>query len=197
MHFKCQSSIWPIDRTLSSATTLDQSGPVSDGNEGILHIPQSSSITGALAWDGLMSYSGEWLGKSYPSAEMQSVYSTAPADLVWDNQEPIVWQSSQVPWATKFLTNLKTWLLFGNVSKLNFLLYFGKYIKMYMNVNYFPAITWKENKINRKDTRGHCFVSTIVKHLCMWYIYIYIYILHACVECTKKVKSKVALLVCR
>ena len=38
------NSIWPIDRTLSGATTLGQSGPGSDGNEGVLCIPQSSSI---------------------------------------------------------------------------------------------------------------------------------------------------------
>ena len=40
------SSIWPIDRTLSGATTLGQSGPGSDGNKAVLRIPQSSSITG-------------------------------------------------------------------------------------------------------------------------------------------------------
>ena len=39
------SSIWPIDRTLSGATTLGPSGPGRDGNEGVLHILQSSSIT--------------------------------------------------------------------------------------------------------------------------------------------------------
>ena len=39
------SSIWPIDRTLSGVTTPSQSGPGSDGNEGILCIPQSSNIT--------------------------------------------------------------------------------------------------------------------------------------------------------
>ena len=39
------SSIWRIDRTLSGATTLGQSGPGSNGNEKILHIPQSSSIS--------------------------------------------------------------------------------------------------------------------------------------------------------
>ena len=41
MHF---SSIWLIDRTLSSATTWGQSGPGSDGNEGVLHIPHSMSV---------------------------------------------------------------------------------------------------------------------------------------------------------
>ena len=37
---------WPIDRALSGATTTGQSGPGSDGNEGVLQVPQSSSITG-------------------------------------------------------------------------------------------------------------------------------------------------------
>ena len=32
------SSIQPIDRTLSGATTLKQSGPGSDGNEGVLSL---------------------------------------------------------------------------------------------------------------------------------------------------------------
>ena len=39
------NSIRPIDRTLSGATTPGQNGPWSDGNEGVLCIPQSSSIT--------------------------------------------------------------------------------------------------------------------------------------------------------
>ena len=40
------SSIWPIDRILSGATPLSQSGLASDGNEGLFRIPQNSSITG-------------------------------------------------------------------------------------------------------------------------------------------------------
>ena len=55
------SSIWLIDRTLSGATTLGQSGPGSDGNEGILHIPQSFSITGVSPSDCLESYPGHLL----------------------------------------------------------------------------------------------------------------------------------------
>ena len=34
------SSIWPKDRTLLGATTLGQSGHGSNGNEGVLRIPQ-------------------------------------------------------------------------------------------------------------------------------------------------------------
>ena len=65
---------------LSGATTPGQSGPESDGNEGVLHIPQSSSTAGTSPSDCLVSYPGHSLGGSYPSAEKQSVYSTAPAD---------------------------------------------------------------------------------------------------------------------
>ena len=87
MLFKCKyslstqfSSIRPIDRTLSGATTLGQSGPGSDGNERVLRISQSYSITGTSPSDCLVSYPGRSLGESYPSAEKQVVYSTAPAD---------------------------------------------------------------------------------------------------------------------
>ena len=57
-----------------------QSGPGSNGNEGVLHISQSPSITGTSPSDFLVSYPGLSLEGSYPSAEVQSVYSTAPAD---------------------------------------------------------------------------------------------------------------------
>ena len=68
-----KSSIWPIDRTLSGATSPGQSGPGSNGNEGVLCIPQSSSITRTSPSDCLMSYPGHtWEGEgSYSSAEMQ------------------------------------------------------------------------------------------------------------------------------
>ena len=55
LHTVC--SIWSIDRTLSSATTPGQSGPGSNGNEGVLHIPQISKAE-APPSDGLMSYPG-------------------------------------------------------------------------------------------------------------------------------------------
>ena len=45
------SSIWPIDKTLSCATTPGQSGPGSDGNEGALLITQSSRISGSSPSD--------------------------------------------------------------------------------------------------------------------------------------------------
>ena len=64
------SFIQPIDRALSGATIPGQSGPESNGNEGVVRIPQSSSITGTS--------SSDCLGHSLVSGE--SVYSTAPAD---------------------------------------------------------------------------------------------------------------------
>ena len=80
------SSILPIDGALSGATTPGQSGPGSDGNESVLSIPQSLSITRASPLDCLMSYPVDSLGRSYPSVEMQSVYFTAPADWAINTQ---------------------------------------------------------------------------------------------------------------
>ena len=74
------SSILPIDRTLSGATTPGQSGPGSEVNDGVLCIPQSSNITGTSPSDCFVSYPGHLLRRGYSSAEVQSVYSTAPAD---------------------------------------------------------------------------------------------------------------------
>ena len=68
------TSIWPIDWTLSGATAGN------DGNKGVLHIAQSSNITGASPSDCLVLYPGHLLGEFYPSTEMKLVYSASPAD---------------------------------------------------------------------------------------------------------------------
>ena len=60
------SSIEPIDRALSGATILGQSGPGSNGNEGVLRILQSLSITGASPSDCLVSYPGHSFGEVLP-----------------------------------------------------------------------------------------------------------------------------------
>ena len=60
--------------TLSGATTPTQSEPGIDGNKRVL------CITGTSSSDCLVSYTGHLLRESYPNAEMQLVYSTAPAD---------------------------------------------------------------------------------------------------------------------
>ena len=66
--------------TLSGALTPGQSGPGNDGNEGVLRIPENSSITGTSPSNFLVSYQGHLLGEFYPSAEIQSMYSAAQAD---------------------------------------------------------------------------------------------------------------------
>ena len=74
------SSIWPIDRTLSRATTSGQSESGSDGNEGGYFAFFKAPLTRALSLDGLMSYAEHLLGESYSSAEIQLIYSTASAN---------------------------------------------------------------------------------------------------------------------
>ena len=68
------SSIWPLYRTLSGATTLGQNCPGSDGIEGILHIPQSSSITEVSPSDYFVSYPGHSSGKFYSWRDAVSVF---------------------------------------------------------------------------------------------------------------------------
>ena len=72
--------IWPIDRTLSGATTSSQNEPGDNGNKEVLSIPQSPKISWALSSDCFVSYLGHSLGDSQPSTEMQSMYSSAPVD---------------------------------------------------------------------------------------------------------------------
>ena len=67
-----------MNRTLSGATTPVLSGPGSNGNKGVLHIPQISK-TRASSSDCLVSYSGHLLVGSSSSTEIQSVYSIDPA----------------------------------------------------------------------------------------------------------------------
>ena len=59
-------SIWPIDGSISVATTPGQSGSGNHGKEGVLHIPQSSSITVTSPSDCLMSYPGHTSGAVLP-----------------------------------------------------------------------------------------------------------------------------------
>ena len=58
-------SIWPIDLTLSDATTPGHGGLRSDANEGEFCIPQNSYITEASSSDYLVSYPGHSLCESY------------------------------------------------------------------------------------------------------------------------------------
>ena len=65
---------------LSGATILGLSGSGSNGNGGVLCIPQSSSITGTSQSDCLVSYIGHSVRRVLPLAEKQSVYCVAPAE---------------------------------------------------------------------------------------------------------------------
>ena len=75
---------WPIDRTLSGATTPGLSGHGSYDIEGVFDILQSSSITGLFSV-----ISGHSLREFYLFAEMQSVYSAVPAD--WARELMVEW----------------------------------------------------------------------------------------------------------
>ena len=55
------NSIWPTDRILACAIAPSQRESESNGNKGLLHIPQSSRITGASPSDSLVSYIGHLL----------------------------------------------------------------------------------------------------------------------------------------
>ena len=59
--FKCQFYF-----TLSGAITLSNSGAGSDGNEGVIRIHQSSSVSGSSPLDCLKSYQGHLLERVLP-----------------------------------------------------------------------------------------------------------------------------------
>ena len=60
-----------MDKTLSGATTPSQSEPESDGNEGVLHIPQSSNHTGTPPSDSLVSYPRHSLHRGWGLTPLQ------------------------------------------------------------------------------------------------------------------------------
>ena len=71
----------PYVGSLSGATAPGQSEPGSEGNEGVLRIPQSCIITGTSPSDLFSVISRTLIGRrSYPFAEKQSVYFTASTD---------------------------------------------------------------------------------------------------------------------
>ena len=68
--------------TLSGVTTSGQSGPGSDGNEEVLRIPQSPSITGTSPSDCLVSHTGHKEVVGYP---------TAPADWAMNGNNRLIY----------------------------------------------------------------------------------------------------------
>ena len=105
------SSIWPVDRTLSSATTL--SGPGSNGSEILLRITQSSNITVALPSDCLVSYPGHSLGGVLtPLLRCQLVCSTASADRATGDLKRLAvslqWKNASLNWCEKCTRRKRT-----------------------------------------------------------------------------------------
>ena len=118
------SSIWPIDRTLSGATTPGQSGPGSDGIEGVLYILQSSSITEISPSDCLVLYPEHLLGVVLPLCREAVGLFYSPSrlgyDLLWEFTE---WKGIRVFGAVNYsilcievgcllLIIVKLWLCF-------------------------------------------------------------------------------------
>ena len=62
----------------------NSSGPGSDGNEKLLRISQSSSITGAS--QDLMSYPEHSLRESYSSAKIIGVFNSTPHQLTYTSE---------------------------------------------------------------------------------------------------------------
>ena len=68
-------SIWPIDKTLSGATTMGQSEPGSHDPEWVISIPESYKITRTFLLDCFVSYSWYSLEGILPLCKKQSVYN--------------------------------------------------------------------------------------------------------------------------
>ena len=102
------SSIWPIDRILSGATTSCQSGPGSDGNKVVLRIPQSSQSTESSPSDYLVSYAGHSLVGSYLSAEKQSVFKLTYNDVAVQHINIVV--TWTLPRKNKYLLDVLNYL---------------------------------------------------------------------------------------
>ena len=79
LHRVC--SIWPIDKTLSGATTPGQSGPGSNGIKRVLHIPQISKARASPS-DVLLSYPGH-LGVLLPLCRDAVGIFYSPSWLGW------------------------------------------------------------------------------------------------------------------
>ena len=82
--------IWLINRTLSDAATPSQNWPWSDGNEGVLGIPQSSSIIGTSPSDCFVSYARNSLGGVLPLCREAIGVLYSPSQLGKNTLETIV-----------------------------------------------------------------------------------------------------------
>ena len=89
---------------LSGATTPGQSGPGSDGNEGVLHIPQSSSTAGTLPSDCLVSYPGHslWSGLTPLQRSSQCILLPQPTGQYRVKCQTVLFQIIQFSISTHF-----------------------------------------------------------------------------------------------
>ena len=78
--------IYSLHRTLSGATSLGNSGPGSDGNEGYSAFPKTPALQ--EPWHQIVRVISRTLvgGRSYPFAVMQLVYSMPPPPAYWATQ---------------------------------------------------------------------------------------------------------------
>ena len=141
-------SIWPIDRTLLGTTIPSQSRSGSNGNEEVIHILQISKVREIRRFNVISRKLVGW--GSYPSEEMQSVYSTALAN-----------------WATVVVNDIH-FLLYNaplEIIKSWFLLFRKKlmlYKKIRLRCNDLSVIlcTYNNKKKFRKLTLWHNVVVT-------------------------------------
>ena len=124
--FKCTSSHTLLNGCSSGdpfilicrhTSALGQSGPGSNGDEGVLYIPQSSSITRTSPSDCLVSYISKTLvGGVYPSAEMQSVYSTGQLVTWVDLMSLRPVKKHPIKLVRKTHEKIKKWLVLNRMS---------------------------------------------------------------------------------
>ena len=69
--------MWPTDVTLTGSTTPDQSGPKSNGNEGVLHRTGTSPSDTVVSYQGHLFFCGAGRGAT-PLLEILSTSSKAP-----------------------------------------------------------------------------------------------------------------------
>ena len=82
-------SFWAIDGTQTNTICQGQHELGSNGNEEVLHIPQSSRLEPHPQMQFSVIYRTLLVGMSYSSAELQLVYSTAPAE--WTIKYLVEW----------------------------------------------------------------------------------------------------------
>ena len=101
-------SIQPIDRARSGATIPGQTGPGSNGNEGVLRISQSSSINGTSPSDCLVSI----LGHSLEEVAVGVFYSTSR-----QGKSTIEGTQLQHPWIEQILLQSTIFYIINIIGK--------------------------------------------------------------------------------